>query len=194
MRHIHIPSKAPRGLLPFLPLLLACPLLAGTLETRFTTVVLEDVPLGSPAAVRLADGGYYGVRNASERPVGVRFAAAVPEYCQPTTNGVRYLPIADARWVRVEPSAVTVPPNAEAEALVTVTVPNDPAFLGKNYEFWLRARVMQGQGGVSLLSRVRFNTVAADRLPPPPETKPRPPGIHPPPGAKPKRSFWSRLW
>lgn len=173
---------------------LACPLLAGTLETRFTTVVLEDVPVGSPAAVCLPDGGYYGVRNASDRPVAVRFAAVVPEYCQPTTNGVRYTAIPDRAWVRVEPPTVTIPPHCEAETLVTVTVSNAPAHIGRNYEFWLRAQVGQGQGGVSLLSRVRFNTVAADRLPPPPEKKPRAPGVRPPPGAKAKRSFWSRLW
>lgn len=161
------------------------------METRFTTVVLEDVPLGAPVAVCLPDGSYYSVRNASERPLTVRFTAVRPEYCEPTTNGIRYLPIPTVEWVRIAPPVVTVPPNGEGETLVTVTVSNVPAFLGQHYEFWLRAEVYQGQAGVGLVTRVRFNTVAADRLPPSP-TKPR---RQPNERLKPKtKSLWRRIW
>ncbi len=178
-------------LLPLLLLFLPSALLAGSLQTRFTTVVLEDVPVGRPVALCLPDGGYYGVRNASERAVKVRFTAVVPEYCEPATGGVRYVAIPARDWVHVEPAVVTVPPNGEAETLVTVTVSNAPAHVGQRYEFWLRAEAAQGQAGVALLSRVRFNTVASDQLPPLPTQPPRRPNERLKPE---RRSLWRRLW
>lgn len=161
---------------------------AGTMETRFTTVVLEDVPVGAPVAVCLADGAYYGVRNASDRPLPVRFSAVAPGYCEPTPGGVRYEPIPSLDWIGIEPASVTVPPGGEAEALVTVTVSNAVEHVGRRYEFWLRAQTDQGQAGVALVSRVRFNTVSADRRPPPPEKPPRRPN------ERPRKPFWKRLW
>ncbi len=169
--------------------------LAGTLETRCADVLMEEVPLGVPAALRLPDGGYYSVRNASGRPLRVRFFPVVPSHCERLLGRPAYAPVTNLAWIGIAPAAVEIPPGAEAEALVTVRVPDGPEHAGRHYEFWIQAEAVQGMGGVALLSRVRMDTCgSAEPRPPAPAAralkleKPREPRV----GGT-GRTFWRRL-
>lgn len=147
--------------LGFLFSLLSFPAWSGTLETRCTTVLMGEIPVGVPVALRLPDGGYYSVRNASAHPLRVAFASLIPTFCERIAQQPRYEAMTHQNWVSVEPAQVIVPPGAEAEARVIVRVPGVAEFRGRHYEFWIQAQVLQGMGGVALLTRVRFDTETA---------------------------------
>ena len=128
----------------------------GTLSTRFTTVVMEDVPIGCTVAPRLPDGAYYSVRNDSGRALQVRLNPERPGYCEPVPGEPGYAPLPDGRWIHFDPAVIDLPPHSQGESLITVAIPDDPAHYGKRYEFWVRASAEVGPSGVALLSRVRL--------------------------------------
>jgi hypothetical protein len=135
---------------------------AGVLRTRFTTVLLDDLPIGYATRLQLEDGSRYAIENTSSRDVELRFAVQKPSWVEPTAGMPRYRPIPDIAWVALDPISATLPAGGQAEVEVVIQAPDDPAHANQHYEFWLQARtVPPGVAGVSLLTRVRFSTVAA---------------------------------
>lgn len=133
------------------------PSLAGSLETRFTTVTLTDMPLGHWTRVELADGTRYSVKNTSDKTVEVVLVAA-----KPFAKGRKlkpYTAVPDASWLTVKPTTLKLGPGKSEKAEVTLKVPNKPEFANRKYEIWLIAKTTGGQFGVGLVTRIRFNTV-----------------------------------
>ena len=129
-----------------------------TLAATVSSVTLSDVPLGVPVALRLPDGGYYALRNDSHARLRARLEPMKPTYCQRLPGQPDYAPIGDVDWVTVEPRAFDIPPRSEAEAMVTVRLPEDPSLLGRHLEFWIRAEAAaSGMASVALYSRVRLD-------------------------------------
>ena len=129
-----------------------------TLAATVSSVTLSDVPLGVPVALRLPDGGYYALRNDSHARLRVRLEPMKPTFCQRLPGQPVYAPIGDVAWVTVEPRELDLPPRSEAEAMVTVRLPEDPALLGRHLEFWIRAEaIASGMVSVALYSRVRLD-------------------------------------
>lgn len=137
--------------------LIAAVCVAGTLETRFTTVLIKDLPVGHCTLLRLPDGEKYGVENKTGQTVEMVFSAVMPTQIEPATPPWQSIPAIE--WISISPLRVKAKSGRKAQTDVTISVPDDPALAGKNYEFWLRATT-EGQIGVSLVSRVRFNTVS----------------------------------
>jgi len=132
----------------------------GVLRTRFTTVRLNDLPVGYATRLRLGDGSRYSIENTGNHEVRLRFSVQKPSWVEPVKGGPGYRPIPDASWVTLDPSEAVVPAGGRAEVEVTVRVPPDAAFAEKRYEFWLRAGTAGDDAGLALLTRVRFNTLA----------------------------------
>jgi hypothetical protein len=134
---------------------------AGVLRTRFTTVLLHDLPVGYSTRLLLADGSRYSVENTGSQDLPMRFSIQKPNWIEPGQPGMPgYRPIPDRNWVAIDPVAGTVPGPGQIEVEVIVRVPQDPAFANRRYEFWLRAETAGKHAGLALLTRVRFNTVA----------------------------------
>ncbi len=133
---------------------------AGTLRTRFTTVLLEDLPIGYATRLRVADGARYSVENTSERDIEVRFSVQKPTWIEPVRGGPRYRPIPDIAWVTLDPMRAPVPAGGKTEVDVSVRAPDDAALVGSHFEFWLRVETVGPGAGVALLTRVRFNITA----------------------------------
>jgi hypothetical protein len=85
------------------------------------------------------------------------FSAAIPTRIEPSGPACESLP--SLEWITVSPARVKARSGRKAQTDVTISVPDDPQFAGKNFEFWLRAST-EGQIGISLITRVRFNTVS----------------------------------
>ena len=134
-----------------------------TLSVTVSSVTLNDVPLGTPVALRLPNGGYYALRNDSPSRLKARIFPMKPTYCERKKGEPVYSPIGDIGWVTVEPREFEIPPHCESEAMVVVRLPDDPALLGKHLEFWIKAQaVVNGMASVALYSRIRLD-VAKER-------------------------------
>ena len=134
---------------------------AGSLRTRFTEVVMDDVPVGATVSPRLADGTGYTLVNDSDRPLRVRLNAERPSFCEPVTPGPQYRPLPPTCAVSFEPQVFDLAPHATNAVLVAVSLPDDPALAGKRFEVWLRAEALVGNAGVALVSRLRLDTRGA---------------------------------
>lgn len=128
------------------------------LTATVSSVTLSDVPLGVPVALRLPNGGYYALRNDSPARLKARVMPMKPTYCQRLPGQPDYAPIDKVDWVTVEPREFDIPPRSEAEAMVTIRLPENPSLLGRHLEFWIRAEAMaSGMAGVALYSRIRLD-------------------------------------
>jgi hypothetical protein len=67
-----------------------------------------------------------------------------------------YEPLPSLDWVRVEQSSFTVAPNREAVTDVVITIPNDPALLGRRFEadIWSHTTRSRGGFGTGIVSKL----------------------------------------
>lgn len=114
----------------------------------------KNATCGHSTRVQLQTGEKYGVENDSDRAVEVVVSAA-----RPSDSGSSWTAIPALDWIEISPARIKVSPRGKGWTDVTISVPDDPAFAGKKYEFWLRASTDDEQIGVTLVTRVRFNTV-----------------------------------
>jgi len=141
--------------------LTACgPAYGGSLRTRFTTVTLKDLPIGKWTRIELADGTRYAIENATDRTVRVGIEAIRPFDKDKKASPYRCIP--DLSWVKVKPATLTLKPGQTGTADVAISVPDKPEYAARKYRFWIRAKTLDGQFAVGLLTRVRFNTVPAE--------------------------------
>ena len=140
-------------------LCLGLPAGAGSLQTRFTTVTVHDLPIGRWTRVELAGGEPYSVENTSPQKVRVALTSVRPFEKKSVGRGYRLIP--DPGWITVKPVVLDIEPGSSGHAEVRLTVPDDPAYAGKKYEGWLLAKGAGPQFQVGLITRIRFNTVDA---------------------------------
>jgi hypothetical protein len=152
---------APGRRLPLILLGLTClcsPLWAGTLQTRFSTVTVHNLPIGYWTKVELKGGESYAVENTSRQKVKVTLKSTRPFERKAIGRG--YLMIPDPGWITVEPCELELEPHSTGYAEVRLTIPDDPKYAGKRFEGWLMATGVGPQFQAGLITRIRFNTVA----------------------------------
>jgi hypothetical protein len=136
------------------------------LSTTFVDVVVPSVALGEPVTLHDAAGRHFLVMNGGSRPIRVEI---IPE--QPTLAECRLhaKPIPDAAWLSAEPRVLEIPPNSYKEARLTLLVPDEPRYKGKNYQIMVRAVRLPDQVDKSvqiiqaLRVRVIFQTPSKSR-------------------------------
>jgi hypothetical protein len=164
-----IPSCELRaGCLAIVLLCLGSSVGAGTLQTRFSTVTVHDLPIGRWTRVELAGGVPYTVENTSNRKVTVTLTPGRP--FEPKSVGRGYEMIPDPKWITVKPAVLKLEPHSSGTAEVRLTIPDDPKYAGKRYEVWLMAKGAGPQFQVGLITRIRFNIVAEPTDRPPSKT------------------------
>ena len=139
----------------------------GSLRTPFTTVNLHDLPVGRWTRIELADGTRYSVENATDRTLRIGVEAIRPFDAGDKKKHATHAVVPDLSWVKVTPSTLTLKPGETGVADVVISVPDKPEFADRKYRFWVRAKTLDGQFAVGLLTRVHFNTVAAPPQPAP---------------------------
>lgn len=134
------------------------PLLGGSLQTSFTTVRLRDLLVGHWTKLELPGGEGYSIENTSDRPVTLAIGAAKPkQWKDELPPSCKAIP--DTSWIQIKPARLVVGKYGTGRADVSIHVPADEQYANQKYEFWLIAKAVDGQFGVGLITRVRFNTV-----------------------------------
>lgn len=124
-------------------LALTLPSRATGLRTPFGEVIVRNIKIGQTYSL-------YKLLNLPMRVVNTSH-----EQVDLTINVVRvgagemrpgYDPIGSLDWVRLERSSFTVGPNREAVSDVIISLPNDPALLGRRYEADIFTRTVSQRG------------------------------------------------
>lgn len=141
-------------------MLLALPTIAAGLRTAFGEVVVQNIKIGQTYSL-------YKLLNLPMRVVntGAEETDVKIEVINISSAEVRpqYEPIGALDWVRVGQSTFTVGANREAACDLIISLPNDPALLGRRFEADILSRTISSRGmfGVALLSRLLIHVDSA---------------------------------
>lgn len=128
-----------------------------SLGVRFPDIVLENVSPGMVLNLRQAKGMPYVVINQSDFPVDVVVDVELPgpQHIDPKEG---YEPAPVKEWVQVVPNRFRLGAGDIGTAEVILSVPNDPALIGKHYQINLHARSLgTGQLALAVNHYVRFS-------------------------------------
>lgn len=126
---------------------------AGGLRTQFGEVVVRRLKIGQTYSM-------YKLVNLPLRVVntGDEEVELVVDVIKPTASVLKngYDPLPSLDWVKVENGRFTVAPNREAVTDVIISLPNDPALLGRRFQadIWSRTQGGRGTVGVGLQSHL----------------------------------------
>ena len=104
----------------------AAPVLASGLRTPFGEVIVRNLKIGQTYSMHKLLNLPIRVVNTGEEMVDLRI-----ETVHSTALNPGYEEIPSLDWVRVESGTFTVRPNREAVSDLIITIPNDPALLGR---------------------------------------------------------------
>jgi hypothetical protein len=144
-----------RILMAAVVLTLAARAQAGTagLRTPFGEVIVRNLKIGQTYSLYKLVNLPLRLVNTGDEEVGLAISVI-----KTSESGIRegFEPLPALDWIRIEQSSFTVAPNHEAATDVIISIPNDPALLGRRFEadIWsrtTRSRVSFGAGIVSKL-------------------------------------------
>jgi len=140
----------------------AGPARATGLRTAFGEVVIKNIKIGQT----------YSMYKLLNLPLRVVNTGAIEtdlkiEVVKIPKDELRpgYDPLGSLDWVKLAQSSFTVAPNHEAVTDLTISIPNDPALLGRRFEADILSQTISRQGtyAVALLSRLLIHV---DSTPP----------------------------
>jgi len=105
------------------------PVLASGLRTPFGEVIVRNLKIGQTYSMHKLLNLPMRVINTGDENVDLRI-----ETIHATALNAGYEEIPSLDWVRVETGTFTVRPNREAVTDLIVTIPNDPALLGRRFQ------------------------------------------------------------
>lgn len=142
-------------------LALAAPLKAAGLRTPFGEVVIKNLKIGQTYSMyKLVNLPIRVVNTGAETTDLVITPIAV----SPSEAHQGYTPIPSLDWVRVEKSTFTLEPNREAVSDVIISIPNDPALLGRRFQADIWSHTL---GARAILVGIRSNLLLhIDSTPP----------------------------
>lgn len=126
---------------------------ASGLRTPFGEVVVRNLKIGQTYSMyKLVDLPLRLV-NTGDSEVDLRIDTIQTPKSE-VKNGYDAIP--STAWVRVEQSSFTLSPNREAATDVIISIPNDPALLGRRFQADIWSRTVGGRGAyaVGLQSRL----------------------------------------
>lgn len=107
----------------------SAPVAASGLRTAFGEVVVRRLKIGQTYSMHKLLNLPLRVVNTGEEMVDLRI-----ETVHSTTLVPGYEEVPSLDWVRVESATFTVRPNREAVSDIIITIPNDPALLGRRFQ------------------------------------------------------------
>lgn len=124
-------NHAKRGLLLSAAVLSmsAAAAMAGGLRTPFGEVIVRNLKIGQTYSLYRLVNLPLRVINTGADPVELRIEAVKHTVLNPG-----YEPVPSLDWVRVDRGTFTVEPNREAVTDLIITIPNDPALLGRRFQ------------------------------------------------------------
>ena len=120
--------------------LLAGPARAGAgLKTQFGEVVVRGLKTGQTYSLHKLVNLPLRLVNTGDAEVDLSITPLIPS--GPVLRA-GYAPIPSLDWVKLEKESLTIGPSREAATDILITVPNDPALLGKRFQvdIWSRTR------------------------------------------------------
>jgi len=129
------------------------------LSTAFADVTLHHVPLGVAYKVIGSAKKSLLIRNLGDKTVRVEVDVLPPDLKQ-LRRGAAAIP--DVRWVQVHPAILDLPPHAEREYEVFLSVPDEDQYRKRLYQvmLWSHSIPTGGEGitvSAGLLSRLQFS-------------------------------------
>lgn len=135
---------------------------AAGLRTPFGDVVVRNLKIGQTYSLYKLVNLPLRLVNTGDEEVDLAIETinvAPPKY----QAGYEQIPSLD--WVRIAQSSFTLAPNREAATDVIITIPNDPALLGRRFEahIWSHTHSLNGSVAVGIESRLMLHV---DSTPP----------------------------
>ena len=127
------------------------------LAARFGDVILEGAKPGQTYNLREAARVPFGVDNRGDAPTDV-----VIEFERPRDANLAadYEGIPDPSWFKAIPDRLSLAAKGMGFCDILVTIPDDPALVGKNYQVMVVARSVSTNGsmyGVAIQNRIRLS-------------------------------------
>lgn len=140
-------------------MILAGPCHAAGLRTKFGEVVVRNIKIGQTYSLNTLISLPLRVLNTGDQTVELLIDPIKPSAEQ---AHVGYEIVPSTSWVRLEKQEFTVEPNHEAVTDVIVSIPNDPALMGRKFEvdLWSRTRTKVGMFGVGMQSRLLLHVAS----------------------------------
>jgi len=116
-------------------------------------VRVDGIRLGETASFEIT------IANNKDFPLGFSISTTIPG---PDDLRPGYEPFPDASWIRVAPQQIELPQFSQKKVTVTVTIPSEGDWGGRNYECWLGATSeAMGILQIELACRLLLSTSAA---------------------------------
>lgn len=122
---------------------------------RFGDVILEGVSPGRTYDLREATRVPFAVENKGDAETEV-----IVEFEKPAKSKLAkdYEAVPDPSWFKAIPERLSIPPKSVGYFNLLLTVPDDPALKGKNYQVSIRARMLgAAMLAVAVEGRLRFS-------------------------------------
>jgi len=133
---------------------------AAGLRTKFGEVVVRGLKIGQVYSLNSLLSLPLRVTNTGDQTVDLR-VDVIRASSQTLHAGYEVIPSTD--WVRLDKHQFTVEPDHEAVTDVVVSIPNDPALMGRRFEadIWSRTQTRVGMFGVGMQSRLLIQVASA---------------------------------
>ncbi len=140
----------------------ACEAEAAGLRTAFGEVVVKGLKIGQTYSLHKLLNLPMRVVNTGEESVELLVDVIA---AQPDSVKKGYEVIPDLSWISLEKREFTLEPNHEGVTDITVSLPNDPALLGRRFQadIWSRTQSRRGIFAVGMQSRLLIHV---DSTPP----------------------------
>ena len=119
-----------RGILAAALLSQTSPARADGLRTQFGQVIVKGLKIGETYSMNKLMNLPLRVVNTGDADAALKIESKIP--VNGLVEGYERVPSPD--WVRIERSTFTVAPNHEAATDLIITIPNDPALLGRRFQ------------------------------------------------------------
>ncbi len=127
------------------------------LAARFGDVILEGAKPGETYNLREVARIPFGVENTGDAPTDVVIEFESP---RPSALAKDYEAIPDPTWFKAIPDRLSLPAKGRGFCDVLLTIPDDKALIGKNYQVLVIARSVSTGGslyGVAIQNRMRVS-------------------------------------
>lgn len=145
-------------------LLAAAPLPASAagLRTKFGEVVVQGLKIGQTYSLKDLVNLPYSVVNTGDEETELLIDVV---WASSDVVKIGYEQIGALDWVKLAETRFLVAPSREVASDVTITIPNDPALLGRRFQasIWARTRSMKGMLAAGMQSRLLIHV---DSTPP----------------------------
>ena len=124
------------------------------LRARFGDVILEGAQPGRTYNLREAARVPFGIQNTGDAETEVVVEFGMPMKAEMSAN---YEPAPDLSWFKAMPDRLTIPAKGTGFFDLILTVPDDPALVGRHFQVMVMARSNGGLLGVAINNRIRIS-------------------------------------